>query len=294
MSEWMAIVNLQSGGPYRRAFLYLALERLKQSVQRIVITEYRGHAAKLATNAARFGGLVCVGGDGTLFEILQGLDRKSQRIAIVAAGRGNSLARHLGLVNAIPNFDVIHSRDVVPVDLLEVVFRNSTGDENKMVSASTIAVGYPAAVALIARRFYWLGQYAYWAATATVRPVPFCAGISLENGCMNLKSCRGIIVNNTRYIGNFLVFPQACCSDGLFEVMELGAGYFKQSLHNCSAVSGWQFYKPSPVVRARSAEIHLDAPQLLLIDGELFTDVVFASVRVLPSEFLCNQKDPTG
>jgi hypothetical protein len=86
------------------------------------------------------------------------------------------------LVNAIPNFDVIHSRDAVPVDLLEVVFRNSTGDEKKMVSASTIAVGYPAVVALIARRFYWLGQYAYLAAAATVRPIPFCAGISLENG----------------------------------------------------------------------------------------------------------------
>jgi hypothetical protein len=84
------------------------------------------------------------------------------------------------LVNTIPNFDVIHSRDAVPVDLLEAVFRNSTGDEKKMVSASTTAVGYPAVVALIARRFYWLGQYAYLA--AAVRPIPFCAGISLENG----------------------------------------------------------------------------------------------------------------
>lgn len=294
MSQWMAIVNPRSGGLYRRAHLYLALKCLNQFVQRIVITEYRGHACKLAMNAARFGGVVSVGGDGTLFEILQGLDRKTQRVAIVAAGRGNSMARHLGLVHARMNFEVIHSKDAVPVDLLEVVFRNSSGDAEKRVSASTIAVGYPAAVAQVARRFYWLGPYAYLAATATVCPVPFCGEISLENGHTNLKRCRGIIVNNTRYIGNFLAFPQACCSDGFFEVMELRAGYFKQSLHNCSAVSGWQFYDPSPVVRARSAEIHLDSPQPLLIDGELFADVVFASVRVLPSEFLCNQRNSTA
>lgn len=294
MSQWMAIVNPRSGGFHRRSHLHLALKRLNRFVQRTVITEYRGHASKLAMCAARFGGVVSVGGDGTLFEILQGLDRKTQRIAIVAAGRGNSLARHLELFNAGPNFEVIHSRDAVPVDLLEVVFRNSSGDAEKRVSASTIAVGYPAVVAQIARGFYWLGQYAYWAATLAVCPVPFCGAISLEKGRTNLKRCRGIIVNNTRYIGNFLAFPQASCCDGLFEVMELRAGYFKQTLHNCSAVSGWHFYDPLPVVCARSAEIHLDSPQPFLIDGELFVDVVSASVRVLPAEFLCNQRNSTA
>src|SRR5437879_6838959 len=111
MSYWLAIVNPYSGGSGAYSRFPHLVEKLRRVAEKTLFTQYPGHAAELARGAAAYGGLAVVGGDGTLFEILKGLDRKSQRIAIIPAGRGNSLARDLGLLRPLPNLDVIRSEE---------------------------------------------------------------------------------------------------------------------------------------------------------------------------------------
>ena len=72
----------------------------------VLLTSYAGHARELVRQEAsdRWKGIVCISGDGLLFEVLNGLfDREDWREAleclsfgIVPAGSGNGLARSLG------------------------------------------------------------------------------------------------------------------------------------------------------------------------------------------------------
>jgi diacylglycerol kinase family enzyme len=264
------------------------LEGLRRIAVKTVLTRGPGHAVELATEAQEYGGVVAVGGDGTLFEILKGMDRREQRIALIPAGRGNSLARDLGLLHRRPVLDVIHWEKARSIDLMEVHVTTADGVRTRHLSASTVALGYPAAVTLRARKLARLGRMSYAAAAAAIMPVHFGARIQYEDGTPREVWLSGFIANNTRHLANFEAFRQASCSDGLFETMEMDAGPLKQTLHNLSALSGTGAYEPYTPMQARSAKIRLNTPQSLMIDGEIFPQVMSVDIRILPSAVVCN------
>jgi diacylglycerol kinase family enzyme len=257
-------------------------------VEKTVFTEYPGHAAELAMDATSYSGLAAVGGDGTLFEILKGLDRKRQCIAIIPAGRGNSLARDLRLLGKPPRLDVIDASDPLHIDLMEVTFKNGDGLEVQNVSASTVALGYPAAVAKAAlgfpRRF---GKFSYAAAAALVRPVPFDLEISREDGSPQKTSLKFFIANNTRHAANFLVSPGANCRDGFIDLLELDAGFLAQTFHNVSALLGSGLFRRNHLSRAKSIHLRLQEPQELMIDGEILPDIISVRIQILPLALAC-------
>src|ERR1035438_778979 len=105
--QWLAIVNPNAHGNRDHARLREMLNGLQRIAVKTVFTRYPGHASELALEAQACGGVAAIGGDGTLFEILKGIDRKQQRIALIPAGTGNSLARDLGLLRRRALLDVI-------------------------------------------------------------------------------------------------------------------------------------------------------------------------------------------
>ena len=286
--DWLAVVNPRSGGNRNRTRLSELLDGLERLADRTVLTCYPGHAAELAMESKAYEGVVAVGGDGTLFEILKGIDCRTQRIAVIPAGRGNSLARDLGLLRRRGLLDSIHWEKARSIDLMEVKVTTGDGTETSHLSASTVAVGYPAAVARGARQMAWMGKASYAAAATVMRPEFFDARIRYEEGCARGLRLSGFIANNTRHLANFLAFRGGNCSDGLFEIMEMDAGSAKQTLHNFSALTRTGAYEPYPPMQARSAEVRLEAPQDLMIDGEILQDVVSFDVRILPSTLVCN------
>jgi len=292
MTNWLAIINPRSNGGRTRALLPSILDRLEGLAEKTVITEYPGHAAELALNASAYGGLAAVGGDGTVFEILQGLDRVKQRIAVIPAGRGNSLARDLRLPDTLASIDIVFSTHPVTVDLMEVVFKTRGGTEQKRICASTVAVGYPTTVARLAgRKFAKLGSLCYAGAAAAVCPEPFRATIACDGQQQSARYLTGFVANNTRHMANFVAFPEASLEDGYFDVMELDAGFFKQSIHNVSALSRLHFYTPATSMRTKTAEVLLDEPRELLLDGEIYSDVISVGIRILPAALTCNRAD---
>lgn len=290
MTGWLAIVNRHSGGsdPCRRS--PELVKHLGYLADKTVFTEYPGHATDLARTGNSYYGLVAVGGDGTLFEILKGLERETQRVAIIPAGRGNSLARDLGLLRPDPTIEVINSDSPIFVDLLEVTFQTTTGHQLQLLSASTVALGYPVAVAKAARQYSRLGSFCYAASTSRVRPNLFAVEISYGNGIALKKEVSGLIANNTRHLANFLAFPKSDCGDGFFELMELSAGFFRQAAHNASALLGARFYNPCRPVRMQGVCVRLNNPQDLMIDGEFYEDVLSIRIQILPSALACSRR----
>lgn len=276
---WLAIVNRRSGGQRSSGQLQPILDRVQHLVSDTVFTEYRGHAGELAAQAGAFEGIVVVGGDGTLLEVLNGLGSLRQRLAIVPTGRGNSLARDLGVFPLNSSYEAIQSGRSCRVDLMEAIFEDSTGRQFRSLSASTVALGYPATVVRAAEaRLRRLGVYGYAAATVCLRPAVERMRIVAENRGPVEKHLTGFIANNTRHLANFLALPHVCCHDGHFDVMEMHSGFFRQSMHNLSALSGLQFYNPSTLTPMTRVALTLDRPQELMLDGELYRDVI--SLRI--------------
>lgn len=286
--QWLVIVNPRSGGNRNRGRLLAMLTGLRPHADKIVLTRYPGHAAELAMEARAEGGVAAVGGDGTLFEILKGMDRSARRIALVPAGRGNSLARDLGLVNGGGPLAAMHWEKTRSIDLMEVTATSADGTESTHLSASTVAVGYPTAVVETARKMALLGKMSYAAAGMATRPRHFGATIQYGDGAAREVRLSGFIANNTRHVANFVVFRGGDYADGQFEVMEMDAGVVKQTMHNLSALSGTGVYEPYAPARASSARLRLQAPQSLMMDGELLPDVMQVDVRILPSALECN------
>jgi diacylglycerol kinase (ATP) len=289
MNGWLAIVNRHSGGSGAQARLANILRDLSGQVEKTVFTEHPGHATELAMKAASYSGLAVVGGDGTLFEILKGLDRKRQRVALIPSGRGNSLARDLGLFAKCPSLSTIGNGEIPQnIDLMEVTFKDVNGLEFQNWSASTVALGYPAAVAKAAGSLSGcLDTFCYVAAAAFVRPVPFDIEIRRENGSRKETRLKLLIASNTRHLANFLVFPDASCRDGFIDMLELDAGFFQQSIHNISGLFGSTLFRRDHVSRVKSVDLRLQQPQELLIDGEIVPDVVSIGIRILPLALAC-------
>ena len=261
---------------------------LRRLAVKTVFTRYPGDAVDVAMKAQAYDGIAVVGGDGTLFEILKGINRKEQRLAVIPTGRGNSLARDLGLRRRRELLDVMHWGEARMIDLLDVNITTADGITSTHLSASTVAVGYPAVVALRARRLSWSGSMSYAAAAGMMRPLHFSARVQHEDGIARVLRLSGFIANNTRHLANFLAFHQASCSDGLFDIMEINAGFAKQTMHNLSALSGTRAYEPYPSMQARRAQLRLETPQNLMIDGEIFPDVISLDIKILPSALACN------
>jgi diacylglycerol kinase (ATP) len=288
MSGWLAIVNRHSGGSGAKARLPNILRDLSDLVEKTVFTEHPGHAADLAINATSYSGLAVVGGDGTIYEILKGLDRKRQRVAIIPSGRGNSLARDLGLIGKRPCLDSMDANCPLNIDLMEVTFKDACGLEFQNSSASTVALGYPAAVAKAAAGFpRRLGTFSYVAATALVRPVSFGIEISRENGSRKKTNLKLFIASNTRHVANFHVFPSASCRDGFIDLLELDSGRLGQSVHNVSGLFGSTLFRRNHVSRVKRVDLCLQEPQELMIDGEIIPEIVSVRIRILPLALAC-------
>lgn len=83
-------------------------------------TEYRGHAAELASHGPEYNRVVCVGGDGTLNEVINGLMTVDTRpeIGYVPAGSTNDFAVGLGLPRSIGKSTRLASGEYIsPIDV---------------------------------------------------------------------------------------------------------------------------------------------------------------------------------
>ena len=242
-----------------------------------------GAVAALVERTRGADGIVVGGGDGTIFEVLQACRHPSPPLAVLPLGRGNSLARDLGVATIARAFGAIDGGVDRPIDLLDVTLRTSRNTEWRGVSASNVAIGYPAEVASTARRFKRLGAHSYTAAGLIARPERFRAVVRVDDGEETTIDLTGVIVSNSRYVGPFLGFPRADLGDGVFHTMTLQSARLSQLLHNVSSVTRLRFFEPG-VLRDIRTTIHLrlDAPMLVKIDGELRDDIREIDVRLLP------------
>jgi diacylglycerol kinase (ATP) len=234
----------------------------------LAVTWDPGDAEAFAADAADRGVdvVVAVGGDGTLNEVVNGLDGRDTPLGVVPLGTANDFARQIGIP---PDAD--HAMDVV---LLKQPLRMDTASLNgrRFVNVSSGGVGAEATAETPTQAKATLGALAY--AITGVRKI---AGFAPYNGRFRGDDfeLNGEFllfgVGNGRATGaGTLITPQASVTDGLIDVCVVEAmprREFGRLLLKFKR--GEQIGQPGVhYARVRSLVVEADAPLSVNVDGE--------------------------
>lgn len=280
--KYFAIANPAAGGGRSRGLLSPALERLKAGGIEVTVAETRarGEATEIARQAYARGvrNFIVVGGDGTSYEILNGLypqalggERPS--LAFLPLGTGNSFLREFsdrGVEYGIESLLAHRSR---ACDVLRL--RHRTGVIHYM---NLLSMGFSADVATLrARRFSAWGEMGYQAAIfmtlARFKRRPFPVRVD-GSEAFDKRPCLFLTFNNSKFTGGtMMIAPQAEINDGLVEYVRWGPVGRLGLIRNLPGLyDGTHIEHPLAERRAvRRVEFDLETPADVMVDGEVLT-----------------------
>lgn len=297
---WLAIVNPAAGGGRCGKQFPAALQRLRDGgvVVDVAETTAAGEGAVLARAAWAEGRrrFIAVGGDGTSFEIVNGLfpaaaqdGGERPRLGFLPMGTGNSFLRDFTGPTAGPGGGAEHSITALledrsrPCDVARL--HHSAG---VMHWINILSIGFVADVnGLRARRFKSWGEFGYVAAVVTAvaslrsRSFPLrCDDGELDEGAMVFAS-----FNNSKFTGGkMMMAPHADTADGLIDFIRVGPlGRFALLRTFPKIFTGEHLLNPA-VRETKHGRIAFDMIDEIdvMIDGEA-ERVVPVAIDVLPA-----------
>lgn len=235
------------------------------------MTAARGDATRAAAErAADFDRIVCIGGDGTLNEVIAGLHEVGQQtpIGYIPAGSTNDFANSLGL----------------PKNLLDAARLAATGEPRKLDigSFNGRCFSYVASFGAFTRTSYAtpqgmknaLGHVAYLLAGAkeltsirsTHMRFVLADGTSFEDDYIF-----GAISNSTSVAGLLTLSPDLVdLNDGLFELLLIRKPHSLLELSDCVLALTTQEYHTPMLTMVSTGRVEIDCPSELdwTLDGE--------------------------
>lgn len=279
---YLAVVNPAAGGGKTRSLLAPALDRLRSGGVQVDTRETSalGHATEIARQAWAEGyrKFISVGGDGTSYEIVNGLFPLSDTsdaptLAFLPLGTGNSFLRDFsdrGVEHAMESLLAGRSRKC---DVMRLKHK-----EGVLHYINLLSVGFTADVATMrARRFAALGELGYQLAIficlSRFRRRPFPLSVDGE-GSVDRRACLFLTFNNSRFTGGtMMIAPGASTDDGLIEFVRWGPIGRIGLIRNLPGLyDGTHVQHPLAEVRkAKRIDFHCDSPVDVMVDGEVLT-----------------------
>ena len=81
-------------------------------------------------------------------------------------------------------------------------------------------------------------------------------------------------VNNTKHAGNFCIFPEESVFEKKMSYLCFEAGFLEQFISNMTGLLKKYFYYPETPQRFNEIAIKLEKPEIFMLDGELFENVI--------------------
>ncbi|HEY1270449.1 MAG TPA: diacylglycerol kinase family protein [Terriglobales bacterium] len=279
---YLAVVNPAAGGGRCRKLVGPALEQLRSRGIKLEVAETAapGDAIRLAREAYARGyrRFLAVGGDGTSYEIVNGLFPEAQAgdrptLGFLPLGTGNSFLRDFsdqGLDYAV---EAILAGRSQTCDVIRLRHRQGI-----LHYINLLSVGFAADVATVrARRFNHLGQLGYLIAIFTclarLRRRPFPLQVE-GSGDIDRRPCLFLSFNNSKFTGGtMMIAPQAQTNDGRIEYVRWGPIGRLGLIRNLPTLyDGTHVHHPLAEHQAvRRLDFHLDGPVDVMVDGEVLT-----------------------
>jgi len=290
---FLAVVNPAAAGGRCGKLVPEALDRLRAGGIKLEVVETTGPGQ--ATHIARdgyargFRKFIAVGGDGTSYEIVNGLfpRRESEdavTLGFLPLGTGNSFLREFsdrGVEHAIEALLAGRSQ---PCDVVRL-----RHGEGLLHYINLLAMGFAADVAALrARRFSGWGELGYqssiFISLARLRRRPFPLRIDNEDK-IDRRPCLFLTFSNSKFTGGtMMIAPKADVNDGLIEYVRWGPIGRLGLIRNLPTLyDGTHIQHPMAERRAaRRIDFYLNAPVDVMVDGEVLT-LQCQTLDVLPS-----------
>ena len=296
--QFLVVVNPAAGGGRCGRLVGPVLERLRAGGLKLEITETAspGDATRLARDAYHrgFRRFLAVGGDGTSYEIVNGLfpdaiGGEPPTLGFLPLGTGNSFLRDFtdrGVDGALEALLAQRTR------FCDVLRMTHTG--GVIYYINLLSVGFAADVnATRSRGFAGWGELGYFLsiffrlARLDRRPFPLRVEGAQE---LDNRRCLFLTFNNSKFTGGtMMIAPDAKIDDGLVEFVRWGPIGRMGLIRNLSTLyDGTHIHHPLAERRAtRSIDFQLDAPVDVMVDGEALTlhlqrlDVLPSALRVV-------------
>jgi YegS/Rv2252/BmrU family lipid kinase len=218
-------------------------------------TSLRDSAATLAEAAPTAEMIVCVGGDGTLNEVVNGLGGRSARVAVFPAGTANVLARDFRLPTS--------PRRAAKMIAEGRTRRLDVGRVGERRFGLFVGAGLDAAVvreraALPRTRFGWTA-YAEPLVRA-LRDYDFPPISVVVDGEDCVEAAAVLIANVAGYGGPFRPVPDADPADGRLDVCLMQSGTPRDAARHMWRAARGRLLESEDVFRARGRRIELGSP----------------------------------
>lgn len=283
---YIFIVNPVAGNG-RGLHVYNQLSKsdtFKKIPARHFFTEYPHHAEEIAreicsSNLKDIKGIIVIGGDGTIHEVMNGIGDVDIPISFIPGGSGNDFGRGSGITGSphtilkrIINDDkgISYWRGIYDID-------NSI----KRSFVNSIGLGFDAEITKKANKSYYkkvfnklnLGNLSYAIAIIQVlfRFRPFRAVIELDQEKKIISDCWMVTIANHQYYGGGMkIIPSAQIQADYFPVLIIqGISKWKILGLFLTVFSGKHMkFKEVNLYHARQVSIHSDQPISYQVDGQ--------------------------
>jgi diacylglycerol kinase (ATP) len=290
---FLVVVNPAAGGGRCRKLVGPALDRLRSGglALDVIETSRRGQASDLVREhyARGYRRFIAVGGDGTSYEIVNGLfpaaeNSEPAELGFLPLGTGNSFLREFTQNGVEGAMEALLAHRTHPCDVLRM--RHKAGVIHYI---NLLSVGFAADVNMTrCRRFAGWGEPGYFLSIflrlAELRRRPFPLRVDGEPQ-PDMRPCLFLSFNNSKYTGGtMMIGPNAEVDDGLIEYVRWGPIGRIGLIRNLSTLyDGTHVNHPLAERRsARHIDFELDGPVDVMVDGEALT-LHLETLDVLPS-----------
>ncbi len=282
MPKLLIIFNPHAGSGRAKKYLPLIKTYLKQVgvSYEIFATAYSDHAHSWIAQAdlSPFDGIIAAGGDGTLFEVVNGLMSQPAKsripFGVIPVGTGNAFSRELGLMPTDwqLGIDIIVQQHTLNIDLGQA--QTAT---KEFYFLNIIGMGFVVDAGRTTLKIKKLGKSAYTLATLweTIKLKKHPIKLKLIDNKNQVEIIGEelvfVEVANSRYTGtSFLIAPDAKIDDGLLDVIILKKISRLKILKLFPTIySGKHInYKEIETRKVKSITIETNGPSDLMPDGE--------------------------
>ncbi|GAA0328820.1 diacylglycerol kinase [Bacillus carboniphilus] len=282
MKRARIIYNPTSGREAFRKHLPEVLQRLEEAGYETSChaTTGEGDATKAAETAVerKYDVVIAAGGDGTIYEVVNGLAEKEYRpkLGIIPMGTTNDFARAIRVPRSIPKaIDIIINGDSIPIDIGKMndkYFINIAGGGR----LTELTYEVPSKLKTM------LGQLAYY-----MKGVEMLPSIKATNARIEYdgKEFEGeimlFLIANTNSVGGFeKLAPDASLNDGMFTLLVLKKTNLAEFIRLATlAIRGEHIYDEHVIyTKANRVKVTSEQKMQLNLDGEFG--------GILPAEFV--------
>ena len=291
--RFFAIINPAAGGGRCGRLADSALNLVRQTGADLEIahTTGAGDAIEVTRRAYEkgFRNFLAVGGDGTAFEVVNGLfppalsgDRPA--LAILPLGTGNSFLKDFTPNGFAHTIDAIENRSRRPCDIIRL-----SHPDGEIYSLNLVSLGFPADVGeLTNRRFKRARTFGYilgvFSRLLRLAPETFPHRLDTAED-WDRRPCLFLSFSNSKFTGGkMMIAPKADPTDGKIEYVRWSPVSRTRLLRTFPRLFTGTHIDDPLASRAPAARIDfdLDAPVNVLIDGEILR-LRCRSLEILPA-----------